>query len=389
MEEKDTADYVEQYLRKIGLEPKRIGGKDMIFAERIAARHKLKPSSMQEAVAFEDYGITAMVWAPEQIRNQCETVAIRAEMDALAVLEESDVPWKSGREGIMHACGHDAILATVLVLAKICVEYRELLKVNIKFIFQPAEENGRGTLLMLGAGVMNEPPVKNLILLHYVNDGPSGVELHEGASSAAIGSLSIKIKGKASHWCTYDLGVDTILAAGEVLHSVKKINESYHSESPFIIGVGTIRGGTAKNVVAGETVLEGSLRACRMKDYHRLRNMLLKELERIQKETGTEMEIELDEVPIPPIINDNHLVKLGLDAGEKVFGKECRLTTREFLSGDSAALYFDYTKGIFFVFTAEKMGEKNYPLHNGRFDFDESVMWKAAAVLHEFVRKLN
>lgn len=317
MEEKDTADYVEKYLREIGLEPKRIGGKDTILLDRVAARYNVKQSSLQEAKAFGDYGITAMVWAPEPVRNQCETVAVRAEMDALAVLEENDVSWKSQKEGVMHACGHDAVLATVLVLAKLCVEYRELLKVNIKFIFQPAEENGRGTLLMLGAGIMNDPPVKNLVLLHYVNDGPSGVELHRGASSAAIGSLSIKIKGKTSHWCTYDQGIDTILAAGDVLQSVKKINESYHSESPFIVGIGTINGGTAKNVVAGETVLEGSLRACRMKDYHRLRNMLLEEMERIEKETGTEIEIELDEIPIPPIMNDDRLVDLGLDAGKK------------------------------------------------------------------------
>ncbi|MDP1513378.1 M20 family metallopeptidase [Paenibacillus sp. CMAA1739] len=361
MEEKATADYVEKYLQKLGLQTSRVG----------------------------EYGVTAMVWAPENIQSLCKTVAIRAEMDAIAVNEENNLPWKSQKDGVMHACGHDAIVASGLVLAKLCLKYREHLPVNVKFIFQPAEENGKGTQLMLDGGVMEQPKVDYFTMFHYVNDAPSGVELHRGASSAAIGSVKIKIKGQASHWCSYQEGADTIAGAGEVIRAITKLNQSYQSSSPFILGIGTISGGTAKNVVAGETVLEGSLRACRMKDYDCLRKLFLKDIEKIQEEFNLTIEVEIDQQPVPPIINDDELVDLGLAAGVKVWGEHCRLVTTEYLSGDSAAYYFDYAKGIFFIFTAKKSGEKAYPLHNGKFDIDETVLWKSVSVLHQFLLEFS
>lgn len=361
MEEKETADYVEQYLKDLGLETRRVG----------------------------KYGVTAMVWASEKIRNHCKTVGVRAEMDAIAVNEENDVPWKSQREGVMHACGHDAIIAGGLVLAKLCVEDRDSLPVNVKFIFQPAEENGKGTQIMLDGGIMENPTVDYFVMFHYVNDAKSGVELQRGASSAAIGSVKIKIQGKASHWCNYDQGIDSIAAAKDVLQAVEEVNKNFKSASPFRLGIGTIKGGTAKNVVAGETILEGSLRACRMEDYKEIRNLFLTTMEKIQTESKVTLEVEIDEYPVPPIINDDKMVDQGLIAGKKIWGEDCRLVTTEFLSGDSAAYYFDYARGILFVFTAQQDGMEQFPLHNGRFDINEEVLWKSVAVLHQFILSLS
>lgn len=174
MEEKETAEYVTRYLENLGLAPKRVG----------------------------DYGVTVMVWARKEIRKSCKTVAVRAEMDALPVQEQNEVAWKSQKDGIMHACGHDAILASGLCLAKICTEYQEELPVNVKFIFQPAEENGQGTLMMLDEGIMENPHVDDYVMFHYVNDGPMAMELHRGAASAAMGSVALRIKGKPAHWCS-------------------------------------------------------------------------------------------------------------------------------------------------------------------------------------------
>lgn len=357
MEEKETADYVYRYLCRLGLEPKSAG----------------------------EHGVTAVVWAPEEKRNRCKTIAVRAEMDALPVQEQNDVPWKSQCDGIMHACGHDGILSTGLVLARVCAEHRHLLPVNVKFLFQPAEENGQGTQMMLDAGVMENPHVDQYLMFHYVNDAPLGMELHRGVSTAAIGSVRVEIHGKAAHWSSSEKGIDSIYGASRVIDAVHEINRIYQSELPFIVGIGMIQGGKAKNVVAQETVLLGTLRACDLKDYRELRRLLLEKIREIEAETHTVITAEIDEEPIPPIINDDSMVDLALKVGEQVWGENSRLVTQLYLSGDSAAYYFRYARGVFFVFTAQKDKEENYPLHSGKFDFYEEVLWRAVATLHQFI----
>lgn len=361
MEEKETAKYVFEYMKDLDLEPQMIG----------------------------ENGVVVMVWAPEEIRDTCHTVAVRSEMDALFVQETNEVPWKSKKEGVMHACGHDGIVAAGLVLAKICARYQKDLPVNVKFIFQPAEENGQGTQMMLDAGVMENPHVDEFVMYHYVNDAPLGIELHRGASTAAIGSVILKIRGKSVHWCSAQHGRDAIRAGAKIVEAACEINESYQGKGPFIVGIGMFQGGTAKNVVAQEAVLSGTLRACYLEDYEKLRALFQEKLAGIEQETGTRIEAEIDEEPIPPIINDDELVDLGLLTGKEIWGEDCRLVTQLYLSGDSAAYYFHRAKGIFMVFTAEKPKEKNCPLHNGRFDFSEEVLWKSVETLHQFILNIK
>lgn len=156
LKEYSTADYIEKYLNKNGIVTKRIG----------------------------ECGITAVIYSGNP---GAKVVAVRAEMDAIAVKEENDIEYKSLNKEVSHACGHDAIMACALVLAKICNENKSELKNTIKFIFQPAEENGEGTDIMLNGGVMKSPDVDYFIMFHFVNDAPYGMEVQYGSASAAIG----------------------------------------------------------------------------------------------------------------------------------------------------------------------------------------------------------
>ncbi|WP_164505975.1 M20 metallopeptidase family protein [Companilactobacillus insicii] len=357
LQETETSRFVEEYLNDLGLETKRIG----------------------------ENGIVAMIWSNNP---NAKTIGLRAEMDAIPVQEENDFAWKSKNDGLMHACGHDAIMASVLVTTKVCVQNRKLLNNNVKVFFQPAEENGKGTDIMIDGGVMSDPKVDYFTMLHFANDAPLGVELNKGASSAAIGSIKINISGVASHWALPDNGVDTIDISRKVLDLIYSLNDQYKSESPFVIGIGRINGGRASNVIADETLLEGTLRAIKVSDYNELRELLLSGIDKIQKNTKAKIEIEITDPPILPIISDSNLVDIGLLAGDEVFGNESRLVDSEYLSGDSAADYFNFARGIFFVFTAEKPNEHNYPLHNGNFDIDENILWKSVAVLHKYILKL-
>lgn len=357
LDEAETSRYVRQYLESIGLRPIPVG----------------------------QHGLVATVYGNSPC---CKTVAVRAEMDALAVTEKNDLPWKSRTPGIMHACGHDGILACTLMLARRCVENAEKLPVNVKFLFQSAEENGKGTQIMLDGGAMENPHADYFIMYHFVNDAPMGVEFHWGASSAAIGSVAISVHGKASHWCSQDMGVDSIGAAANLVQSIGRLNRSYQSDSPFVVGIGTIQGGTAKNIIAEQTCLEGTLRAYRTEDYFNLRALLFQIFREAEAEYGVKIEAQIDEHPILPIVNDDALVELGLKVGRPMFGEECRISTVQYLSGDSASAYFDHARGIFLVFTAEKAGSENFPLHNGRFDFDEDILEKATVFLFDYLKNM-
>lgn len=359
LKEYETSAFVKRYLEDLGLKPEPVG----------------------------ETGLTALVRAGDSAEKK--TAAVRAEMDAVAVEEKNDFPWKSRNKGVMHACGHDGIIATALVLAKLCVQNREDLPLNVKFLFQPAEENGAGTHIMLDGGAMENPYVDYFIMFHYANDAAIGADLQKTPASAVIGSVDLQIDGISSHWGAHMLGRDSILAAGKVLAAADEINQTYDSPYPVILGFGTIRGGTARNVLAGQTVMQGTLRACRMEDYFNIREIFEKKLETIQKECGVSITAEIEEHPIPPIISDSRLVDIGLAVGEKMPGFDCRLKDDHYLSGDSASYYFEHAKGIFAVFTGEKEGIRKFSLHSGDFDYDEGVMVRGLEFLFRLIMALE
>ena len=333
-------------------------------------------------------GVVAMVWAPKGIRDSCETIAIRAELDAVCVEEKTGVSWQSKNPGVMHACGHDAIIACGLVLAKFLVQYQALLPVNVKLLFQPAEENGQGTRQFLSAGVMENPHVDRFVMIHFANDHTPGVEMHRGPSSAAIGSIQLTVHGKSAHLADASYGIDSIYAAAKIVEEIHHIQDTFQSDVPHIVGIGTIQGGTAKNVVARQTTLTGTIRSCSRSEYHRLRSICMDSIRRIEKETGTRIDIQIEDHPVPPIMNHPEMVDHGLRVGQMIWGEDARITSELYLSGDSAAYYFDHAKGIFMVFTAHMEDRENHPLHSAHFDLDEGVFWKTVATLHQFILEL-
>lgn len=365
LQERETADYIEKYLRDLGLSTKRIS-----------------PT-----------GITAVVFAGNGTAGKpdgaVKTAAIRAEMDAIAVTERNHFPWKSQNEGVMHACGHDGILATAMVLAKVCVQNRKKLPVNVKFIFQPAEENGQGTWIMIHGGAMEAPHVDYFTMFHYANDRPCGMDISTGPSSAAIGSIALHVRGRSGHWGNPVSGVDSIRAAAAVVDAADEMNHTFPSAVPFVIGIGKISGGTAKNVIAEETRLEGTIRAGTEQDYARLRSTFLRKISEIEKKYDVRIEGEIDDTPVPPIVSDPALIRIGYEAGREVFGDRCHLVDNYYLSGDSAAYYFQRARGLNICFPGQIAGKKNYPFHTSCFDFDESVMVPALETLWNYLLHLS
>ncbi len=203
-------------------------------------------------------------------------VALRADMDALPVVERTDVPFKStvmgeyqGNEvGVMHACGHDTHIAILMGAAQILTEMKDELEGSVKFIFQPAEEGAPageegGAELMVKEGVLENPPVDAIFGLHISDDTPVGViEYRSEGIMAAVNTYSIQIKGKQAHGSAPWTGVDPIVTAAQIINNIQTIvsRNLPLTKQAAVVTVGIIRGGVRSNIIPEEVYLEGTIR---------------------------------------------------------------------------------------------------------------------------------
>ena len=308
------------------------------------------------------------------------TVAIRAEIDALPINEENTFEYKSKNNGVMHACSHDGITAVVLGLAKLLSENKDKLNCNVKFIFEPAEEVGKGAKKLIEEKVLENPKVDNMIIFHFANSDTIGMEIQKDISTATIGRVSINILGKSSHWGDAKEGIDAISISGKVLNIIDKMNNSLKDKGPFILGIGMINGGVKNNIMADSVRLEGTLRAVGDDKFNYLLDYLEEKMKILSEESGAKIEVNL-ESKLPSVVNDYNLVQIGRKIGEDIFKERFVLGEKVYLAGDNAAYYFQKTPGIRMVFFAKKENEINYPLHNSKFDFNEDIFYYALSTI--------
>ena len=350
--EYNTCKYIRNYLNNIGINNKVIG----------------KTGAVGTLIKDEDF----------------PTVAIRAEIDALPINEENTFEYKSKNNGVMHACGHDGITAVVLGLAKLLSENKDKLNCNVKFIFEPAEEVGKGAKKLIEEKVLENPKVDNMIIFHFANSDTIGMEIQKHISTATIGRVSINILGKSSHWGDAKEGIDAISISGKVLNIIDKMNNSLKDKGPFILGIGMINGGVKNNIMADSVRLEGTLRAVGDDKFNYLLDYLEEKMKILSEESGAKIEVNL-ESKLPSVVNDYNLVQIGRKIGEDIFKERFVLGEKVYLAGDNAAYYFQKTPGIRMVFFAKKENEINYPLHNSKFDFNEDIFYYALSTIYQMV----
>ena len=350
--EYNTCKYIRNYLNNIGINNKVIG----------------KTGVVGTLIKDEDF----------------PTVAIRAEIDALPINEENTFEYKSKNNGVMHACGHDGITAVVLGLAKLLSENKDKLNCNVKFIFEPAEEVGKGAKKLIEEKVLEDPKVDNMVIFHFANSDTIGMEIQKDISTATIGRVSINILGKSSHWGDAKEGIDAISISGKVLNIIDKMNNSLKDKGPFILGIGMINGGVKNNIMADSVRLEGTLRAVGDDKFNYLLDYLEEKMKILSEESDAKIEVNL-ESKLPSVVNDYNLVQIGRKIGEDIFKERFVLGEKVYLAGDNAAYYFQKTPGIRMVFFAKRENEINYPLHNSKFDFNEDIFYYALSTIYQMV----
>lgn len=324
------------------------------------------------------------------MKNREKMVVLRAEMDALPVQECTGLDYASRNKGCMHACGHDGILAVALTLAKILSGQKDF-PVAVRFLFEPAEEIGEGTVRMLDGGALDKDKGRKadgFLMFHYACDQPLGMAVHKGQVSAMIGKMEILIKGKSSHWCQAEKGIDSIYAAGLVVQKVHEISRDYVGKGPHVAGIGTIHGGEYPNIISDQVKLVGNIRACYREDFEQLKKALEQAFHKVEEVTGAQVCLSFPKDPVLPFANDPTLTAIAADTGRTIFGSHFLLEGEDelFLTGDNAYRYYQQTKGLFCVFLAAVPGEE-HPFHHPKFQIDERILLPSVQTLYEIIRK--
>ncbi|MGB2982135.1 MAG: M20 family metallopeptidase, partial [Candidatus Zixiibacteriota bacterium] len=185
-------------------------------------------------------------------RKSGKTVALRADMDALPIEEQTGFPYKSRNKGVMHACGHDVHMACAIGAAIILSEIKRDLDGNVKFIFQPSEEViPGGAKSMIEAGVLEKPKVSGIFGLHCEPGIPVGkIGVKDGPFMAQVDDFDITISGSSGHGARPHQGVDAIVVASQVIQALQTIpSRKIDPVEPVVVSVGKIEGGTARNII--------------------------------------------------------------------------------------------------------------------------------------------
>lgn len=315
------------------------------------------------------------------------TVGLRAEIDALPIEEETDLKFKSKNKCAMHACSHDGITATALGVAKLLYQHRDELKCNVKFIFEPAEEVGKGAKKLIEEKVLENPKVDKMIIFHYANSEPIGMEIQKSVSTATLGRVGIEVTGKSAHWGEAEKGINAISVSAKVVNAIDDINQELKDKMQFVLGMGTINGGVKNNIMAESVKLEGTLRAFSDENFSYLLTYLQDKMKEIEQETNATIDVDLIS-HLPGLVNNPELVKMGSKVGKDIFGDRFVLGEKPFLAGDNAAYYFRLIPGVRIVFFAENDGE-NWPIHNSKFDFSEDIFPYAICTIYNLISMME
>jgi amidohydrolase len=316
-----------------------------------------------------------------------KTIALRADIDALPIKEENNVPYKSKNVGVMHACGHDCHIAIMLGAAKILVDQKAKLAGNVKLIFQPSEEMSGGARSMIKAGVMKNPKVDVVLGVHVSNRLASGkIGIKYGAMMASVDKLHIEIEGKMSHGGYPHMGVDAICAAAEFILSVQTIvSREINPVSPAVITLGKISGGENYNIIAPKVAIDGTVRALDKRVRQKIKQSIIKKLKALELSSGVKCSIDyVDNANI--LINDKAVADFCKKTAAEIYGaKNVVLIEDPVMGGEDFCEYLEFAPGNFMNIGTRKDKNSSFPHHNPRFNVDESALPPAAKYIAQLI----
>lgn len=313
-----------------------------------------------------------------------KVVALRADMDALPILEANNVAYKSTVPGVMHACGHDVHTASLLTTSKVLQEIKDQFEGTIKLIFQPGEEkNPGGASLMIKDGALENPKPLSIIGQHVMPLIPVGkIGFKEGMYMASCDEIYLTIIGKGGHGAAPDLAIDPILIASHIIIALQQIiSRNASPKQPTVLSFGKIAGDGATNIIPNEVKIAGTFRAMDEKWRASALEKIKKMAESMAEGMGGKCIVEISK-GYPYLENNPELTKRIRSAAEQYVGKENIVDLDITLGAEDFSYYSQLIPASFYRIGTrnESKGITSY-VHTPTFDIDEEALKLAPGLM--------
>ena len=370
---------------------------ELCFEERDTAeliRRELKRLAIDYATGPES-APTATIAVLGDTSKPC--IMLRADIDALPIAEASEIEWRSTRDGVMHACGHDGHTANLMGVAAALVKEAGQLPVCVKLVFQPAEEGGGGGEKLVQAGVLQEtgrlgPKVEAAFGLHGWPLLPVGtVTTKPGAILAATDNFHLTFRGRGGHAAMPHTTDDPLAAAaGAVLNLQQFVSRELDPTEPAVLSITQFHCGTTHNIIVEEAWFEGTVRTLSPEARLQAREAMERRARGIADAARCELKFRW-EPGYPPTINDAQMADFVLKVARETLGQNRVLPlARPTMGGEDFAYYLEKVPGCFFFLGLCPAGQDPYPpLHTDRFDFVDEAMATGIQIMCDLARRFK
>jgi len=318
-------------------------------------------------------------------------VALRADMDALPMTEETGLPYASRVPGCAHACGHDGNVACLVGAAVVLAAIRDELRGPVRFVFQPAEENGGGGRLVCEAGALEAPPAAAVFALHAWAELPVGtIGVRAGPAMASTDAIDIVIHGSGTHAASPHRGIDPILVAAHMITALQSIvSRNLDPAQPAVITIARVEAGTTYNVIPDRATLRGTLRTMSAEMRVQASDAIRRVAEHTAEAFGARAEVRLT-TGYPALVNDADSAAHIARVGRAVLGTAAVREQPVSLGGEDFAYYLQRVPGALWRIGADTSdGARVVPLHSSRFDFPDAAIPVGVRMHCEAVRRFD
>jgi amidohydrolase len=349
-EEFETAKFIENKLNSYGIESKRMA----------------------------QTGVVALIGKGQSC------IALRADIDALPILEETGLSYKSLKDGVMHACGHDMHTTMLLAAAKILKKYESELKVQVKLIFQPAEEKlPGGAKLMIEEAVLENPRVEAIFGQHIFPEDKVGViSTTSGPIMASADEIYWVVNGKSTHAAQPHQGNDPILASSQlILHYQTLLTKFKDPLDSGVLTVSAINGGTATNIIPDRVEMKGTFRAYNNSWREKMHNLIEQNTKLISSTYGCETELNIVK-GYPPLVNNSELAEYVKNIAKDTLGEDSFKDFVPKMWAEDFAYYSQKIPALFwFVGVKSEEDISMPPLHNSKINPLEEAMINGTSMM--------